>query len=397
MNGLAGRRLVHVTTTDMSLALLLGSQLEAFSAAGLDVVGVSAPGPWVADLSARGIRHEPLRHATRAVAPGHDALALVELIRVFRRLRPDIVHTHNPKPGLYGRVAARLAGVPVVVNTVHGLYANRTDAWVKRAVVYALERSASVCSHAELVQNVEDVETLKAIGVPVQKLALLGNGVDLTRFRPRRETTAVAHARNELGVPADAVVVGVVGRLVWQKGFRELFDAAAWLRTHSPNVVISVVGPEDPDKADALGSTDVAAARSLGNVVFAGRRDDVDHLYSGFDLFVLPSYREGFPRAAMEAAASGLPVVATDIRGCRQVVAHGETGLLVAVRDAGALARAVAELAGDAPRRARMSLAARRKAEREFDERAVIDITLHVYERLLATRPARGAPDRGGS
>ena len=397
MNGLAGRRVVHVTTTDMSLALLLGSQLQAFSAAGLEVIGVSAPGPWVADLSTRGIRHESLRHATRSVAPGHDALALLELTRMFRRLRPDIVHTHNPKPGLYGRLAARLAGVPFIVNTVHGLYASRTDSWAKRAVVYALERTASLCSNAELVQNVEDVETLTAIGIPARKLTLLGNGVDLTRFRPRHDPDEVAHARTQLGVSTEAVVVGVVGRLVWQKGFRELFDAAAWLRTRCPNVVISVVGPEDSDKSDSLRSSDIEAARTLGNVTFAGRRDDVEYLYSGFDLFALPSYREGFPRAAMEAAASGLPVVATDIRGCRQVVAQGETGVLVPVRDSAALAIAVAELVGDAPRRARMGVAARRKAEREFDERTVIDTTLDLYERLVATRARDGARQRGRS
>src|SRR5207237_1447796 len=116
-------RLVHVTTTDISLALLLGSQLEAFAAAGYEVMGVSAPGPFAPDLEARGIRHIALRHATRAFAPHRDLAALAELRTVLRALRPDILHTHNPKPGIYGRLAARAAGVPVVVNTVHGLYA----------------------------------------------------------------------------------------------------------------------------------------------------------------------------------------------------------------------------------------------------------------------------------
>ena len=110
-------------------------------------------------------------------------MALVELWRLFRRLRPDIVHTHNPKPGLYGRVAARAAGVPGVVNTVHGLYASPEDRVSRRAVVYALERAASMCSGAELVQNPEDLQVLSRLGVPSDKLVLLGNGVDLQRFR----------------------------------------------------------------------------------------------------------------------------------------------------------------------------------------------------------------------
>ena len=132
--------LVHVTTTDISLEWLLGPQLEAFAAAGFEVVGVSAPGPYVEALEARGIRHVPLHHGTRSFALAEDARALPELVSIFRRLRPVIVHTHNPKPGLYGRVAARIARVPVVVNTVHGLYAQRQDPFAKRALVYSIER-----------------------------------------------------------------------------------------------------------------------------------------------------------------------------------------------------------------------------------------------------------------
>jgi len=178
-------RLVYVTTTDISLALLLGPQLEAFAAAGYEVIGASAPGPFVDSLVAAGIDHVALRHATRAMAPGHDAAALVEPTRVFRRLRPDIVHTHNPKPGIYGRLAARAAGVPAVLNTVHGLYATPDDGWQRRAVVYGLERLASSWSRAELVQNPEDVATLACIGVPASKLTLVGNGVDFLPMPPR--------------------------------------------------------------------------------------------------------------------------------------------------------------------------------------------------------------------
>jgi glycosyltransferase involved in cell wall biosynthesis len=379
---------VHVTTSDISLALLLGPQLRAFADAGMEVIGASAPGPYVPELTALGIAHEPLRHATRALDVGQDILALGELVRLFRRLRPDIVHTHNPKPGLYGRLAARLAGVPVVVNTVHGLYATEDDGWLRRGVVYGLERTASVCSQAELVQSEEDVEMLRRLHVPEGKLVLLGNGVDLERFVPPAGADDVTRARASLGVAPQQVVVGLVGRLVWQKGLRELFAAAAVLRASRPEVVIVVVGPSDPDKADALGPDDIAAAEALGNVVFTGGRDDVEQLYHGFDIFVLPSYREGFPRSAMEAAASAVPVVATDIRGCRQAVDHGVTGLLVPVHDAEALAAAIGELAGDASRRGAMGRAARAKAEAQFDDRVVVETTLAVYERLLARRRA---------
>ncbi len=170
-------------------------------------------------------------------------------------------------------------------------------------------------------------------------------------------------ARQELGVTGDALVVGTVGRLVWQKGFRELFLAAQRLRETSPDVVFVVVGGSDPEKADAISPEALATAAGRGRIVFAGSRDDMERVYPGFDLFVLPSYREGFPRSAMEAAASGLPVIATDIRGCRQVVSHGESGLLVPLRDPDALTAAIRALAADPVLRQRMGDAGRRKAD----------------------------------
>lgn len=390
-DAVAGRRVVHLTTTDMSLALLLGPQLRAFAEAGMDVIGASAAGPWVEELEAWGLRHEPVAHATRSVALGDDVLALAELVRLFRRVRPDIVHTHNPKPGVYGRLAARLAGVPVVVNTVHGLYASPEDPFVRRAFVYGVERTASIFSQAQLVQNVEDLAVLERLRVPRRKLQLLGNGVDLERFRPRPE--AAATSRQALGETGDRLVAGVVGRLVWEKGFAELFEAARLLRDSRPDVVVVVVGPMDPAKSGSLTDSDLTAARALGNVEFLGERRDVEVLYAGFDLFVLPSHREGFPRSAMEASASGLPVVATDIRGCRQVVEEGHTGLLVPVRDPVSLAHAIEALAADSTRRQAMGRAGRARAEAEFDDRRVVARTLETYRRLLSGVPL-GAPRR---
>jgi glycosyltransferase involved in cell wall biosynthesis len=380
---LAGKRLVHVTTVDTSLVLLLGPQLRAFAEAGMEVVGVSAPGPYVPQLESWGIRHEPLRHATRSTAVGQDVMALAELWQLFRRLRPDIVHTHNPKPGLYGRVAARAAGVHGVVNTVHGLYASPEDRASRKAVVYSLERAASLCSGAELVQNPEDLHVLARLGVPSHKLVLLGNGVDLQRFRPGANEHSFRQTRADLGVDSDAVVVGTVARLVWQKGFRELFVAAERVRDSHPDVVFVVVGGSDPDKPDAISPEELAAASRRGHIVFAGGRENIERIYPAFDLFVLPSHREGFPRSAMEAAASGLPVIATDIRGCRQVVSHGQSGLLVPLHDPVRLAAAIEELVVDPALRQRMGAAGRRKAEDEFDDRAVVAKTMEAYERVL--------------
>ncbi len=388
----ARARIVHVTTTDITPALILGPLLRAMAAAGYEVISASAPGPYVEEITGWGIRHEPLAHATRSMAPGQDVRALFELRTLFRRLAPDLVHTHNPKPGLYGRVAARLARVGAIVNTVHGLYALPEDRWTKRAVVYSLERLASTCSDAELLVSSDDLDVLRRLRVPERKLHLLGNGVDLARFDPERASPQrIAELRQSFGAGPGDIVCGVVGRLVWEKGYREVFEAAVRLRARAPNVRVVVAGPDDPEKADAITRDDMARAEREGGVHFLGMRDDVEDLYAAMDLYVLASHREGFPRSAMEAAATGLPLVVTDVRGSRQIVDQGVTGTVIPIGDAVALTDAVAAIAGDDPRRRAMGKAARAKAELEFDEQQVIDGTLALYERLLAAQPTVGA------
>jgi glycosyltransferase involved in cell wall biosynthesis len=375
---------IHVATTDMSLELLLGPQLSALARAGYRVAGASAPGPFAAALDARGIEHVPLEHATRSMALSEDARAFRELFELFIRRRPTIVHTHNPKPGVYGRIAARMAGTPAIVNTVHGLYALPEDSLARRTAVYGLERTAAAFSHAELVQNEEDLAVLRRLRVPAQRLELLGNGIDLERFDPSVFSAEdAAWARRELGATSQTdVVVGAVGRLVIEKGYRELFTAA---QSMPSDVRIAVIGFDEPDKGDAVCTQEIDSAAAAG-IRFLGGRDDVDRLYTGMDIFVLASHREGFPRSAMEAAAMGLPIVATDIRGCRQVVEHGVTGLLVPVGDDVALASAITRLAEDHGLRASMSEAARERAHCLFDQQRCIETTLRVYERLLRRR-----------
>lgn len=365
----------HLTTVDMSLRYLLLPQLRAVVERGGEAVGISAPGPWVADLEAAGVRFRPLPSSTRSFAPLADLRAAVELWRVLRAERPLVLHTHNPKPGLYGRVVGRLARVPIVVNTVHGLYATVEDPRWKRAVVYGLEAVAPRCSDAELVQNPEDLALLHRYRIS-PRAELLGNGVDLERFDPARVAPGVRAAlRAEWGVREDQIVVVSVGRLVREKGFPELVDAFG--RLDPDRFVLVWVGGGDPAKADAIGAAELDAA-AAGGVRMLGHRDDIPEILAAADAFVLASHREGYPRAAMEAAAMGLPVVATDIRGCREVVEPGVNGALVAVGDAAGLARALAGL-DDPERRRAWGAASRARARDRFDERAVVGRVLAAY------------------
>lgn len=377
--------LVHLTTTDMSLDWLLLPQLRAFADAGYEVVGMSAPGPHVEHLATAGIRHVTVPAFTRSTNPLQDITAFVQLVRLLRRERPDVLHTHNPKPGILGRIAGRLARVPRIVNTQHGLYAQPSDRLRRRLPVYAAERIAAAFGHVELVQNPEDVDTLvRTLRVPERKVRLLGNGIDLERFDPARLDASDPEARTRLrtdwGIDADEteVVVGTVGRLVREKGIVELLEAAHRWTAEGVGARLVVVGPADPDKADAV-PADVMERAVAEGVVFAGQRTDMPECYRAFDVFVTASWREGFPRSAMEAAAMGLPTVATDIRGNRQVIDDGVTGVLAPVRDAAGLAAGVTELAGDPAMRSAMAAAARERALAEFDQRRVIERSLAAY------------------
>ncbi|GAA2994430.1 glycosyltransferase family 4 protein [Kitasatospora albolonga] len=359
-------RVAHLTTVDMSLQLLLATELKVDLEAGFETYGISAPGPYVEQLTAIGVRHEPLHALTRAWEPKADLAAARELLAVLRRIEPDVLHTHNPKTGVMGRILGRLAGVPVVVNTCHGLWAQAHDPIAKRAFVLGAEAFAARFSHAELYQNGEDRKTLSR-AVPARRSRVVGNGVDLSRFGADPE--ARARIRAGLGVADDELLVGGVGRRVAEKGIVEYAEAARALAGKARFVW---VGPQDADKPDAL-------AEEERGVEYLGSRSDMPQVYAALDVFVLPSYREGFSRSAMEAAASGLPMVLSDIRGCREIGTHGEHLLLTPPGDARALTTALDRLLTEPDLREQLGAAARRRALATFDQRAVARVSLETY------------------
>ncbi|MGH2572276.1 MAG: GNAT family N-acetyltransferase [Actinomycetota bacterium] len=384
-------RIAHVTTVDLTLRFLLLGQMRRQVAEGFEVTGISAPGPWVAQLEQAGIRHVPWHRATRSWDPASDARAFGELLRIFRRERFDLVHTHNPKPGILGRVAARMAGVPCVVNTVHGFYATAEDPTRKRWAVLALERLAARFSDIELYQSEEDLDWARRVGVVSSgKSVLLGNGTDLARFDPSAVSADQAAAlRHRLGIPANAPVVGTVGRMVREKGYREFFRAAESLHAANPDVTFLALGEADPGKGDAIEEEEILRAGK--HVLFTGWREDVRDLLAVMDVFVLASWREGLPRSAIEAAAMGKPLILTDIRGCREVVRHGIEGFLVPPRNPGQLAAAIARLIADDRLRGCFGAAARARAVERFDEARVAETVMNVYGELLERKRILGA------
>ncbi|KGN41390.1 glycosyltransferase family 4 protein [Knoellia aerolata] len=362
-------RIAHLTTVDMSLALLLSTELAVDVEQGHEVFGISAPGRYVPAVEALGVTHVPLVALTRAWNPRQDLAAFGQLVRTLRRLDLDVLHTHNPKTGVMGRIAGRLAGIPVVVNTCHGLWAKPEDRLRRRAFVYGAEALAVRFSDYELFQNAADRDTMRRVLKPGRH-EVVGNGVDLERFAPDPE--ARRRVRAELGVADDELLVGSVGRRVREKGLAEYAAVAHRLGDRATFVW---VGPDDSTDADA-------SVPHEDSVRFLGERSDMDAVYSALDVFVLASHREGFSRASMEAAACGVPMVLTDIRGCREIGTHEEHLILVPPEGAQALSYAVSRLLDDPPLRARLAGAARVRALEEFDQNEVARRSLRTYEEI---------------
>ncbi|MFC1976427.1 glycosyltransferase family 4 protein [Chloroflexota bacterium] len=379
--------MAHITTADISLRYLLLNQLRSIQQAGYEVVGISSPGPNISALEAAGIRHIPVP-MTRNVTPLADLVSFWRLYRVMRREHFTIVHAHTPKAELLGQVAARLAGVPVVVDTFRGIYLRNDMHPLWRSLFMTMARIAASCADIVLSQSNEMMRMAAQEGIcPPEKIEFLGNGIDVRRFdRDRLDQAIVAQKRAELGLPPESPVVGFVGRLVREKGILELLQACQIVRQHLPAVRLLIVGPIDHEKPDALTPEMAKEYGVAAFCTFTGLRHDMPELYALMDVFALPSHRESFPRSPMEASAMGVPCVVTDIQGCREAVEHRRNGLLVPSGDVPALAQAIIELLPHREKAKQMAVEGRRMAVARFDEQLVFEKVKAKYEQLLLAK-----------
>ena len=363
-------RIVHVATIDRTLRYQLLEQLLHQRDGGNEVTGIAARGPWTDEIRAMGIDMIPVP-LTRRVTPLTDARHLWTLVRLFRRIRPDVVHTHTPKAALLGQWAARLASVSGRVHTIHGLYVPAHVSAGQRRLLLLMERALMSQARLVLSQNQEDLDLARREHLADPRaLRYLGNGIDLERFRPGAGAGA-AEVKRSLGIPAEHRVVGMVARLTITKGYRVYLAAAREVLAARHDVTFLAIGPEEPEKGDQVTPAELEAAGLGDRFRYLGNRDDIVDLYRAMDLVVLSSYLEGVPRTIMEASAMGIAVVGSSIRGTREAIVDGETGVLVPAGDPSAFARAIADLLGDDERRRRLGSAGRRLAEERFDQRAV--------------------------
>jgi glycosyltransferase involved in cell wall biosynthesis len=383
-------KIAVVTAVDRTFKGLLIAQIKAAQKEGYEVYGICSKERDYDWLRQQGIKMMPIR-IKRRISPFSDLAAIWHMYRCFRREKFLIVHTHTPKASLLGQIAAKMAGVPVIINTVHGYYFHEHMKPLKRWFYIAMEWIASRCSTLILSQNPEDVETAVRLRIcNPNKIKTLGNGVDLDKFNPNRfNENFKAEKRKEAGLPVDAIVIGIIGRLVKEKGFLELFEAFKEIIKEHDNVWLVIIGSEDTEKPDHISGQTFKEYGIKSKTLWLGKRDDIPELLTACDIYCLPSWREGFPRSAIEAAAMGLPIVTTNIRGCRQVVDDGVNGILVPFKDAHALSRAISKLVEDGELRKQMGSAGYQKAQKEFDERRICKTVIETYNHLLS---AKGFP-----
>jgi glycosyltransferase involved in cell wall biosynthesis len=365
-------RVVDIINLSSSADTLLRERVLMMRASGIDDHIVCLDGPRVAPLRALGIPVHTV-HMPRGLQPWMLVIAIVETARYLRRTQPDVVHTHCAVPGFVGRVAAWLAGVPVIIHTAHGFPFHEGMSWHERLPFVTAERLCGFVTDTLLTQNRSDLDQAERFGIgPRGRRHYIGNGIDVTQFCPRPEH---AHRRE---VP----ILTCVARLESVKNHGMLFEAAAILHRRGIPFRLRLVG------VGPLQAKYAELCRRLGihaRVEFLGYRNDIPDLLAETDIAVLTSIKEGLPRAALEAMAMGIPVVATRAPGTREVVRHGETGLTVEIGDEPGLADALGLLLDDPELRARLGAHGRRVALEEFDERPVVDTLRELYRsRLLA-------------
>jgi glycosyltransferase involved in cell wall biosynthesis len=385
--------LVHVMTVPSCLGFIQ-NQLEFLRARGFALHAITSPGETLTRFAAeQGVAGHAVA-MQRRITPCRDLISLWRLYRIFRKIRPQVVHAHTPKGGLLGSLAAWLAGVPARIYTIHGL-PMMTATGLKRQLLRWSERISCRCAHRVLCvsQSIRE-EAVRERLCPAEKIKVLGHGsssgVDaMDRFNPAQYVSQRQEIRRRHAIPEDALVVGYVGRIVRDKGIVELVHAWQTLRERFADLHLLLVGPFEPQ--DPVPREAEAVLRADPRIHLAGETRQTPPYYTAMDVCVLPTYREGLPNVLLEAAAMCVPIVATRIPGCTDATVEDATGLLVPPRDAAALADALGRLLDSPPLRRRLGQAGRERVLRDFRPQAIRQAVYDQYLELLKGK-GLGAP-----
>ncbi|MFC3124963.1 glycosyltransferase family 4 protein [Pseudoroseomonas globiformis] len=365
-------KIAEVCNVDFSLRHFVLPVMRGARMRGHEVVGLCAEGRLLDLPRQEGFRIIPVPMA-RSLNPVAQWRAYRALLKIFREEKFDLVHAHMPISGLLARAAARRAGVKRVAYTGHGFLFNQPGPWWRRKLALGLEQLGGRATDVFMTVSEEEAADARCLGIHPRAVGI-GNGRDPFRFRP--DAGLRAGLRAELGAAEDDCVVVIVSRLVRHKGHVELLRAMEAV----PGATLWVVGERLPtDHGPDMAEDFARAERVLGpRLKRLGYREDVGRILAAADVFCLPSHFEGLPMSVIEAMMTGLPVVATDIRGPREQVRDGDTGFLVPAEAVEPLAAALNRLSGDPPLRQRMGRAGRALALEKFDEDKVVGRTLDL-------------------
>jgi glycosyltransferase involved in cell wall biosynthesis len=379
-------KLVHITTVPQSLFFMTG-QVGFMKERNFEIHGVSSPGEILSRFAKQeGVAVYPVE-MPRRITPLRDLVAIAGILKVLRRVKPHIVHSHTPKGGVLGMVSAWLAGVPVRIYHMRGLPFTTASGWKRQVLIWS-ERIA--CRLAHRVFCVSSSIRQLAIDTRLcrpEKITILargsGNGVDATgRFSDEHVSDLLREeTMRRCKIPSEALVLGFIGRIVLNKGIVELTEAWARLREEFPHLHLLIVGPHEAQ--DPIPSAVDHALRSDPRVHLIGEDWNVVPLYAVMDVLALPTYREGFPNTLLEAAAMKVPVVATKVPGCTDAVQDGVTGFLVPPYDGRRLAAAIRDYLSDPELRCRHGAAAREWVLQEFRPQGIWEAVHHEYTRCL--------------
>ncbi|AQS86312.1 MAG: glycosyltransferase family 4 protein [Acetobacter aceti] len=371
-------KILEVTNVDFSLHHFLLPLMRQLRAEGHDVIGSCAEGPLLGEARAEGFRIIPVPMA-RSFSLKAQTRAFAALVRLIRQEKPDLVHAHMPISGLLARFAAKLCGVPCIAYTCHGYLFNQPGSLARHALSFTLEWLAGHITDIYLTVSQAEARDARRLHIHSEATPV-GNGRDPQIYHP--DPSARKRIRASLGVPPDRVVIVAVSRLVRHKGYPELLAAMESV----PGAELWIVGERlSSDHGEALEPYFQRAHGVLnGRLRMLGYREDIPAVLAAADIFTLPSHFEGLPMSIIEAMMTGLPVVATDIRGPREQIVQGETGLLVAAAKVMPLAEALNRLVQDQPLRAKMGTGSRQRALSLFNESTVLTKTA-----ALLTKGAR--------
>lgn len=378
-------KLIRITTVPISLEKLLEGQLN-FMQSYFEVTAVSSEKERLAVYGkTNNIKVFPLE-MTRKITPFADLKAILKLAKFLKKEKPYIVHTHTPKAGLVGMVAAKMAGVPHRLHTVAGLPLMEAEG-AKRKLLISVEKIIYKLS-TKVYPNSKGLKDfiLENQLAPASKLKIIGNGssngIDTSYFDSGKFSIIEKEKlRKELGISAKDVVFIFVGRIVKDKGIEELVKSFEEISQTEKNTKLLLVGPLEQE-LNPIADKILKAIEQNPNIISVGYQEDVRGYFAISNILTFPSYREGFPNVVMQAGSMGLPIIATNINGCNEIIKEGENGLLIPPKNKESLKNAMLELLSDHEKRSKLASNARNYITRNYERKEVWEMLLQEYQNL---------------